>query len=113
MILDEPVASLDPEGERAIFQLFAHLTQSKVIVFTTHRYDSIPEDTRIVVLVDGHIAEAGTHEELLQRQRHYWSLYVTGAPTARKSFGRDGPHGTGTAHQSIGQRSTTHTVNGA
>ena len=80
MILDEPVASLDPEGERAIFELFAHLTESKVIVFTTHRYDSIPNGTRIVVLVDGQIAEAGTHEELLQRQRHYWSLYMTSAP---------------------------------
>jgi hypothetical protein len=24
----------------------------------------------------------GTHEELLQRQRHYWSLYMTGGPRA-------------------------------
>ena len=112
MILDEPVASLDPEGERAIFELFAHLTQSKVIVFTTHRYDSIPSGTRIVVLVDGRIAETGTHEELLQRQRHYWSLYVTGAPTARNSFRRDGPDGTETADHSTGQRWTRHIVNG-
>jgi ATP-binding cassette, subfamily B, bacterial len=77
MILDEPVASLDPEGERAVFELFAQ-TQDKVIVFTTHRYDSIPAGTTIVVLVDGRIAETGTHEELLQRQRHYWSLWTSG-----------------------------------
>jgi ABC-type multidrug transport system fused ATPase/permease subunit len=109
MILDEPVASLDPEGERAIFELFAHLTQSKVIVFTTHRYDSIPRGTRIVVLVDGRIAETGTHEELLQRQRHYWSLYVTGAQSARNSFG---PDGTGTADHSTGRRCTSQIVNG-
>ena len=108
MILDEPVASLDPEGERAIFELFAHLTQSKVIIFTTHRYDSIPRGTRIVVLVDGQIAEAGTHEELLQRQRHYWSLYATSASTARG----DGRVGTGTPAQSAGRQWTTHTVNG-
>jgi ABC-type multidrug transport system fused ATPase/permease subunit len=88
MILDEPVASLDPEGERAIFELFAHLTQSKVIIFTTHRYDSIPQGTRIVVLVDGRIAETGTHDELLQRERHYWSLYMAGGPTPRSSLGR-------------------------
>jgi ABC-type multidrug transport system fused ATPase/permease subunit len=78
MILDEPVASLDPEGERAVFELFAQMTQSKVIVFTTHRYDSIPNGTTIVVLVDGRIAEIGTHDELLQRQRHYWSLWTSG-----------------------------------
>jgi ATP-binding cassette subfamily B protein len=75
MILDEPVASLDPEGERAVFELFAQMTQAKIIIFTTHRYDSIPRGTTIVVLVDGRIAEIGTHEELLQRQRHYWSLW--------------------------------------
>jgi len=112
MILDEPVASLDPEGERAIFELFAHLTESKVIIFTTHRYDSIPTGTRIVVLVDGQIAEAGTHDELVQRQRHYWSLYVTAASTGRRRLGPDHPDGAGTAEQRTGERWTTRTVNG-
>jgi ATP-binding cassette subfamily B protein len=78
MILDEPVASLDPEGERAVFELFARMNEEKVILFTTHRYDSIPADTTIVVLVDGRIAEIGTHEELIQRERHYWSLFTYG-----------------------------------
>jgi ATP-binding cassette subfamily B protein len=78
MILDEPVASLDPEGERAVFELFARMNHAKVILFTTHRYDSIPNGTTIVVLVDGRIAEIGTHEELLQRQHHYWSLWTNG-----------------------------------
>jgi ABC-type multidrug transport system ATPase subunit len=87
MILDEPVASLDPDGERAVFELFAEMTQAKVIIFTTHRYDSIPRGTKIVVLVDGRIVETGTHEELLQRQRHYWSLYITGGPTTRQLTG--------------------------
>jgi ABC-type multidrug transport system fused ATPase/permease subunit len=88
MILDEPVASLDPEGERAVFELFAHLNQAKVILFTTHRYDSIPAGTRIVVLVDGRIAEVGTHEELLRQQRHYWSLYMACGRKVEDSSGR-------------------------
>jgi len=93
MILDEPVASLDPEGERAVFELFAQLNQAKVILFTTHRYDSIPAGTKIVVLVDGRIAEVGTHDELLERQRHYWSLYMACGPTAGHDRGaaRRGP----------------------
>jgi ABC-type multidrug transport system ATPase subunit len=78
MILDEPVASLDPEGERAVFELFAQMNRAKIIIFTTHRYDSIPRGTTIVVLVDGRIAEIGTHEELIQRQRQYWSLWTYG-----------------------------------
>jgi ABC-type multidrug transport system ATPase subunit len=91
MILDEPVASLDPEGERAVFELFAQMTQAKVILFTTHRYDSIPSGTKIVVLVDGRIAEIGTHEELIQRQRHYWSLWTCGRDQApQKRAARNG-----------------------
>jgi len=78
MILDEPVASLDPEGERAVFELFAK-QRHRIIIFTTHRYDSIPQDTPIVVLVDGRITEAGTHEELLVKEQDYWSLYMTAA----------------------------------
>jgi len=85
MILDEPVASLDPEGERAVFELFAQMADNKVIVFTTHRYDSIPQGTTIVVLVDGRIAEIGTHEELVQRQRHYWSLWTSGRDQATRT----------------------------
>jgi ATP-binding cassette subfamily B protein len=85
MILDEPVASLDPEGERAVFELFAEIAEDKVIVFTTHRYDSIPRGTTIVVLVDGRIAEIGTHEELVQKQRHYWSLWTSGRDPATRT----------------------------
>jgi ATP-binding cassette subfamily B protein len=85
MILDEPVASLDPEGERAVFELFAQMNQAKIILFTTHRYDSIPEGTTIVVLVDGRIAEIGTHEELMQRGRHYWSLWTQGRGQSQRS----------------------------
>ena len=56
----------------------ANFVTRKVILFTTHRYDSIPKGTTIVVLVDGRIAEIGTHDELVQRQRHYWSLWTSG-----------------------------------
>ena len=95
MILDEPVASLDPEGERAVFELFTQLTH-KIIIFTTHRYDSIPRNTQIMVLVDGRITEAGTHEQLLQRQRDYWSLYLAASSTGHGFLGSsscpDGSH---------------------
>jgi ATP-binding cassette, subfamily B, bacterial len=87
MILDEPVASLDPEGERAVFELFASL-QHRIIIFTTHRYDSIPPETPIVVLVDGSISETGTHKQLLRRQRDYWSLYMSGRSIGRGLLGR-------------------------
>jgi ABC-type multidrug transport system fused ATPase/permease subunit len=90
MILDEPVASLDPEGERAVFELFAKL-RHRIIIFTTHRYDSIPPKTPIVVLVDGRITEVGTHEQLLERQRDYWSMYMSGSSIAHGLLGSHSP----------------------
>ena len=104
IILDEPVASLDPQGERAVFELFSQLAKSRIIIFTTHRYDSIPSSTKIVVLMDGNIAESGTHEELLQQQRDYWSLYMTEASSKAVPLlaGQNG-HADHTIHAMNGQ----------
>ena len=76
IILDEPSASLDPVGERQIFAMLKTLAYEKLILFTTHRYDTIRQADRIVVLVDGRLAESGTHEELEQQAGAFWSLYL-------------------------------------
>jgi ABC-type multidrug transport system fused ATPase/permease subunit len=76
LILDEPTASLDPVGERQIFELLATFSKEKVILFTTHRYDTIRKADRIVVLVDGRLVESGTHEQLAQNSGHFWSLFL-------------------------------------
>ena len=75
IILDEHSASLDPLGERQIFELLTRLAESKVILFTTHRYDTIRKANTIVVLVDGKIAEVGSPQELEGRTGAFWSLY--------------------------------------
>jgi ATP-binding cassette subfamily B protein len=75
IVLDEPSASLDPIGERQIFALLKHLAREKIILFTTHRYDTIRQADTIVVLVDGRIAEIGSPDELEQKAGAFWSLY--------------------------------------
>ena len=76
LVLDEPSASLDPVGERQIFALLAELGQEKIIVFTTHRYDTVRRAERIAVLVDGALAELGTHEELERNAGDFYALYL-------------------------------------
>jgi ATP-binding cassette subfamily B protein len=76
LMLDEPSASLDPVGERQIFELLARLSHEKIILFATHRYDTIRQADTIAVLVDGQLAEMGTHDELEQNAREFWSLYL-------------------------------------
>ena len=79
LVLDEPSASLDSVGERQIFRLLAELGQEKIIVFTTHRYDTVRRADRIAVLVDGQLAEMGTHEELVRDARDFYALYLAQA----------------------------------
>lgn len=76
LILDEPSASLDPVGERQIFELLSTMAREKIILFATHRYDTIRQADTIAVLVDGALAEMGTHEELERNAREFWSLYL-------------------------------------
>lgn len=76
IILDEPSASLDPVGERQIFELLRTMAHEKLILFTTHRYDTIRKADTIVVLVDSQIAEIGTHEELERNAGSFWSLFL-------------------------------------
>jgi ATP-binding cassette, subfamily B, bacterial len=76
IILDEPSASLDLVGERQIFTLLSALAHEKIILFTTHRYDTIRKADTIVVLADGEIAESGTHEELERKAGTFWALFL-------------------------------------
>jgi len=87
LMLDEPSASLDPVGERQIFELLARLSREKIILFATHRYDTIRQADTIAVLVDGQLAEMGTHDELERNAREFWSLYLaqSSSPVADSS----------------------------
>ena len=77
IILDEPSASLDQVGERQIFELLTRLVHDKIILFTTHRYDTIRRAHNIVVLVDGKLAEVGAPEEL-KRKAERSGNYILG-----------------------------------
>jgi ATP-binding cassette, subfamily B, bacterial len=76
LILDEPSANLDAAGEQQVFELLSRLAQEKIILFTTHHYNTIRKAETIVVLTDGQIAEMGTHDELVRNARDFFSLYL-------------------------------------
>jgi ATP-binding cassette, subfamily B, bacterial len=75
LILDEPTAALDARAEFEVFKRFKELTHGKTAVLISHRFSSVRMADRILVLADGMIEAAGTHEELLASSRRYAELF--------------------------------------
>ena len=67
VLLDEPTASLDAIAEYEIYQSFHRIVQNKTTILISHRLASTRFCDRICVVQDGHIAEEGSHAELIAR----------------------------------------------
>ena len=64
-ILDEPTSSLDPEAEAAIFAELKQILKGRIGIVISHRFSTVRIADRIAVIVDGKVAELGSHDELL------------------------------------------------
>nr|WP_292164571.1 ABC transporter ATP-binding protein [Butyrivibrio sp.] len=65
IVLDEATASVDVETEKQIQEAINNITGKRTIVAIAHRLSTIRNADLILVIENGHIAERGTHEELV------------------------------------------------
>ena len=76
LVLDDTTSALDMETERYIQQQLRELPYACTKIIIAQRISSVKDADQILVLQDGHIAERGTHEQLLQNRGYYWETYA-------------------------------------
>ncbi len=76
LVLDEATSAVDTETEAAIQRSLAAVTASRTALVVAHRLSTVRDADRIWVLADGRVAEAGSHDELVEAGGTYAGLWA-------------------------------------
>ncbi len=74
-IFDEATSALDTRTEREIQKNIDEISKDSTTIIIAHRLSTVVNADHIVVLQEGHVAEQGTHTELLAKQGIYRRLW--------------------------------------
>ncbi|RUS27069.1 ABC transporter related protein [Jimgerdemannia flammicorona] len=75
LVLDEPTSALDALAEHEVFAKIRMLSQGKTAIFISHRFSTVRNADRILVIEGGIIRENGSHDQLLELGGRYAELF--------------------------------------
>jgi ATP-binding cassette, subfamily B, bacterial len=76
LILDEPTSAIDAQAEYEIFSNLEKQYKNKTLILVSHRFSTVRNAHKIVVIEHGKIIETGSHEELMALNATYSKLFL-------------------------------------
>ena len=75
LILDEPTSAIDAEAEYEIFNNLEKQYKNKTLILVSHRFSTVRNANKIIVIDHGKIVESGSHKELMSLGGEYSKLF--------------------------------------
>ena len=75
ILLDEATSSLDTEAERIVQHAINNLIKGRTTIIIAHRLSTIHNADKIFLMKKGEIIDSGNHEQLIENNEEYKSLY--------------------------------------
>jgi ATP-binding cassette subfamily B protein len=75
VLLDEATSSLDVETEQGVMQALRRLCEKRTTLTIAHRLSTVVDSDEILVMLEGRIAERGSHEALMRQGGWYAKMF--------------------------------------
>ena len=76
LLFDDCLSAVDTETEEAILNNLYQICKNKTTIIVSHRVSSAKNADKIIILDDGKIIQQGSHNQLINEEGHYASLYL-------------------------------------
>jgi ATP-binding cassette subfamily B protein len=76
LLIDDGLSAVDLETERTILRSLKPYLERRTCLIVSHRVAALADCDRIVVLDRGSVADQGSHEELMERNLFYRTIYL-------------------------------------
>lgn len=77
LIFDEATSKIDTKTEKVLQELTKEMIKDKTLIVIAHRLSTIIDSDKIYFLKNKKISEVGSHEELMNKKKDYYNLYIS------------------------------------